>query len=174
MSAEAEAAAPPRADAADALAWIGLGLAVLLGSVFMDRLENQDVEPFAAPGLLPGLLGIALMGMGGILLVRSLRAGALAPGPAGPAGGLLGPAPGRAAGVIALCILFGGVLVGQGLPFWLAATIFVTAAILFLRRGPTGNWHLGPRQFGFALAVGLGAGLLITGLFQQLFLVRLP
>lgn len=87
---------------------------------------------------------------------------------------LLGPAPGRAAGVMGLCVLFGGGLVGRGLPFWLAATMFVSAAILFLRRGPAGEWRLGVRQVGFAVAVGLGAGLVITGLFQQLFLVRLP
>ena len=43
----------PRTDLADAMAWTGLGVAVLAGSWTMDRLENQDVPPFAAPGLLP-------------------------------------------------------------------------------------------------------------------------
>jgi hypothetical protein len=172
--AETDKAASPRADLADALVWLGLGGAILVGSLLMDRLEDQDVPPFAAPGLLPGLLGITLLLMGGTLLFRSLRAGGLAGGPAGPPGGLLGPAPGRAAVVIGLCVLFGGGLVGHGLPFWVAATVFVTASILFLRRGPAGEWHLGLAPVGFALAIGLGAGLVITLLFQQLFLVRLP
>ena len=73
-----------------------------------------------------------------------------------------------------LCVVFGGLLVGHGLPFWVAATIFVSAAILFLRRRPDGAWRTDPAAIGFALAVGLGAGLVITVLFQQLFLVRLP
>ena len=174
MSAGADEPAPPRADLADALAWLGSGGAILAGSLLMDRLEDQDVPSFAAPGLLPGLLGLALLLMGGILLFRSLRAGGLVRGPAGPPGGLLGPAPGRAAGTIGLCVLFGAGFVGHGLPFWVAATVFVAASILFLRRGPAGEWRPGPAPAGFALAVGLGAGLAITLLFQQLFLVRLP
>ena len=175
MSADAdEHAASPRANLADAIVWLGLAGAILAGSLLMDRLEDQDVPPFAAPGLLPGLLGIMLLLMGGTLLFRSLRAGGLDRGPAGPPGGLLGPAPGRAAGVIGLCVLFGAGLVGHSLPFWAAATVFVAAAILFLRRGPGGEWRLGPAPVGFALAIGLGAGLVITLLFQQLFLVRLP
>ena len=174
MSAGTDEPAPPRADLADALVWLGLGGAILAGSLLMDRLEDQDVPPFAAPGLLPGLLGLTLLLMGGILLLRSLRAGGFVRGPAGPPGGLLGPAPGRAAGIIGLCVLFGTGLVGHGLPFWVAATAFVAASILFLRRGPAGEWRLGPAPAGFALAVGLGAGLAITLLFQQLFLVRLP
>jgi hypothetical protein len=172
--AEPEGGAPPRADLADAVVWMGLGVAILAGSLLMDRLEDQDVPGFAAPGLLPGLLGITLLLLGGIMLFRSVRAGGLARGPAGPPGGLLGPAPGRAAGLIGLCVLFGGGLVGHGLPFWAAAAMFVTSAILFLRRGPGGEWRLGPRAMGFALAIGLGAGLVITLLFQQIFLVRLP
>ena len=176
MSTDAETgqAASPRADLADALVWLGLGGAILAGSLLMDRLEGQDVPPFAAPGLLPGLLGTTLLLMGGTLLFRSLRAGGRARGPAGPTGGLLGPAPGRAAGVIGLCVLFGAGLVGHGLPFWMAATVFVAASILFLRRGPGGKWRLGPAPAGFALTIGLGAGLVVTLLFQQLFLVRLP
>lgn len=163
-----EPASAPRADLADAIGWTALGVAVLVGSWTMDRLEDQDVPPFAAPGLLPGLLGIVLVVMGGLLTVRSLRRRGDAPI---ASAGLLGPAPGRALGVIGLCVAFGGGLVGHGLPFWVAAALFVTAAILFLRRGPE-RWAA--RNLAFAASVGLGAGLGVTVLFQQLFLVRLP
>lgn len=160
----------PRADFVDAIGWIALGVAVLVGSWTMDRLENQDVPPFAAPGLLPGLLGIVLVVMGGLLMVRSVRSAGFRSGRVA-AEGLLGPAPGRALGVIGLCMLFGGGLVGHGLPFWAAAALFVTVAIPFLRRGVQ---PLGLRTVGSAAVVGLGAGVGITLLFQQLFLVRLP
>ena len=174
MAAGADDAAPPRADLTDALVWLALGGAILVGSWMMDRLGAQDVPPFAAPGLLPGLIGIAMLLFGAILLVRSARGGGWAPGAGRLPGGLLGPAPARAAGVIGLCVLFGAGLVGHGLPFWAAATGFVAVAILFLRRGPAGEWRLGPAPVAFALAVGLGAGVGITLLFQQAFLVRLP
>ena len=62
----------------------------------------------------------------------------------------------------------------MGCRFWAAATVFVVVAILFLRRGPAGEWRLGPAPVAFALAVGLGSGIGITLLFQEAFLVRLP
>ena len=72
----------PRSDLADAAFWIVLGVAVLIGSFTMDRLERQGVNPYTVPGLLPGLLGIAMMALGGILALRSLRRGALIVPPA--------------------------------------------------------------------------------------------
>ncbi len=160
-------AMPPRSDLLEAGAWLVLGTAVLVASIRMDRLEDQDVPPFGAPGLLPGLLGLALLVMGGLFAARSLRRGALTV-PVRPTVA----APGRALLVIGLCVLFGTVLVGHGLPFWAAAAGFVTIAILLLRQGD--RPAIGLRAILSALAVGLGAGLGITLVFQQVFLVRLP
>jgi len=73
-----EAAPLPRSDLKDAVGWIAFGIAVLVGSITMDRLEQQHINPVTVPGLLPGLLGIAMILLGGVLGVRSLRRGALA------------------------------------------------------------------------------------------------
>ena len=73
---EREAHMPPRADLHDALGWIALGIAVLVGSLIMDRLEQQHINPYTVPGLLPGLLGLAMILLGGVLWVRSWRRGA--------------------------------------------------------------------------------------------------
>src|SRR5262245_64073543 len=70
--------APPRSDLKDAIGWVAFGIAVLVGSITMDRLEQQNINPVTVPGLLPGLLGIAMILVGGALGVRSLRRGALA------------------------------------------------------------------------------------------------
>jgi hypothetical protein len=78
--------------------------------------------------------------------------------------------------VLTLCLTFGVVLVGHGLPFWLAAAIFVTASILGLQyqqRKSTGQ-KLNARLLIKAAAIGLGAGIVITIVFQEIFLVRLP
>ena len=83
---------------------------------------------------------------------------------------------GRILLVIGLCLAFGVVLVGHGLPFWLAAAIFVTTAILALQyqaRRSTGE-PLTVRQVASTAAIGLGAGIAITIVFQEIFLVRLP
>src|SRR5258708_22172501 len=69
--------ASPRSDFVAALIWIAFGTAVAIGSWRMDRLENQDVNPYTVPGLLPGLLGLAIGFFGTLLLARAWRQGAL-------------------------------------------------------------------------------------------------
>ncbi len=163
-----------RSDFIGSLAWIGLGLAVLIGSITMDRLEAQDVNPYTIPGLMPGLLGIAMMILGTILAIRSWRRG-LAPGAP------TDPAARRAqikhlALVLALCLTFAVILVGHGLPFWVAGALFVSTAIPFLQgpqRRATGQ-KLTLRTICIAAVIGLGAGCAITLVFQKIFLVHLP
>ena len=60
--------------------WFGLGLvvfglAVAVESWRMPRLAELNVHPMTAPGLVPGLLGVVLFGLGGILFLRAARAG---------------------------------------------------------------------------------------------------
>lgn len=165
----------PRTDFLSAFGWMGLGIAILIGSVMMDRLENQDINPYTIPGLLPGLLGIAMTILGALLAIRSwrphlMRSTAADDTPANPAGRK------RLALVLGLCLAFGVGLVGHGLPFWLAAAIFVTAAILSLQyqQRTAAEPDFGIRQVVTATAIGLGAGIVITIIFQELFLVHLP
>src|SRR5205085_6756629 len=46
-----EELAPPRADLKDAIGWVVFGIAVLVGSITMDRLEQQNINPVTVPGL---------------------------------------------------------------------------------------------------------------------------
>ena len=103
-----------------ALGWMALGIAVLIGSITMDRLEQQNINPYTVPGLLPGLLGIAMIAAG-----RAARRCA-----AGGRGALSHPAAAAArrprasrraarAGASRCASPIGVVLVGHGLPFWL-------------------------------------------------------
>ena len=163
-----------RSDFLSALGWMGLGVAILIGSVTMDRLEKQDINPYTIPGLLPGLLGIAMTILGGLLALRSWRPHLLASRVSG--------APVNRAEqkrlllVLGLCLAFGVGLVGHGLPFWLAAAIFVTVAILSLQyqQHKSIDRRSSVRMLVKAAAIGLGAGIVITIVFQEIFLVRLP
>ncbi|MDB5804831.1 MAG: hypothetical protein JWN73_2153 [Betaproteobacteria bacterium] len=167
-------AATPRADFIAALVWIVFGAAVLIGSWRMDRLESQDINPYTIPGLVPGLLGIAVVFFGLLMLFRAWSQGALT-----PAGGADGreAKPGehrRFALVLLPCLIFGVGLLGHGLPFWAAAALYVTSTILILQypeRKAAGQLARGVVA---ATVIGLCAGGLITLVFQEFFLVRLP
>lgn len=165
----------PRADLHDALGWIALGLAVLAGSLAMDRLASQGINPYTIPGLLPGLLGIAMILLGGVLALRSLRRGALTQA-VRPATADEREQWRRIWIVAGLCIGYGAVLVGHGLPFWLASTIYVTGSIVVLQRlsRDPKQRALGTRAWTKALVIGLAASVVTQLVFQELFLVRLP
>lgn len=158
------------ADLVWSLIWIVFGAAVFYGAWTMDRLEAQHINPYTAPGLVPGALGIGLVGLGALLLFRSLRAGTAAPaGTASPP--LVTP---RLLVALALCLLYGIGLVGRGLPFWLATALFVFVAIAVFQwpeRRAQGQITRG-LLIALLCALGLAAG--VTLVFQELFLVRLP
>jgi len=167
--------APPRSDFKDAVGWTALGLAVLAGSITMDRLEQQNINPVTVPGLLPGLLGLAMVLLGAVLGLRSWRRGALHAAPA-PATAHTREERKRVWIAVALCVGYGVVLVGHGIPFWLASTVYVTATILVFRRmsPDPAERSLGARAWLQALAIGAIASVTTWLVFEQLFLVRLP
>jgi hypothetical protein len=162
--------ASARADLVWSLVWIVAGAAMLYGGVTMDRLERQNINPYTAPGLVPALLGLGLVLLGGALLVRSVRRGGIAPGAATPDR----TSWRRLALAAGLCIAYAGGLIGHGLPFWLATTLFVFVAIAALdwperrARGELG------RGLAVAAACAVGTAAAVTFVFQEVFLVRLP
>jgi Tripartite tricarboxylate transporter TctB family len=171
---ESEDTAGLRSDFLSAIGWMGLGIAILIGSVTMDRLEKQGINPYTIPGLLPGLLGIAMTILGALLAARSWRPHLLVSAANGvPADRAERK---RLLLVLGLCLSFGVVLVGHGLPFWLAAAIFVSTAILSLQyqQRKSSGQKLSARMVVTTVAIGLGAGIIITIVFQEIFLVRLP
>ena len=167
--------ASPRSDLKDAVAWIIFGIAVLVASVTMDRLEQQNINPVTVPGLLPGLLGIAMILLGAVMAVRSVRLGALAH--ATPARTPLQRESSRRVWIaIALCCGYGIVLVGHGIPFWLASTVYVTASILVFRRlsRDPEERRLDARAWTKALVIGATSSVVTWLVFERVFLVRLP
>lgn len=166
---------PPRADLYDALGWLVLGAALVIASWRMDRLEAQNINPVTVPGLLPGLLGLAMLGLGIVLGLRSWRRGALAQALA-PRTELQRTERLRIWVVVGLCVGYSVVLVGHGLPFWLASAIYVTASILILQRmSPEPQQRaLTPRVWLKAFVIGVLSAVITQLVFQEIFLVRLP
>jgi len=156
-----------RYDLPSGLGWIAVGAAIVYGSWTMDRLEYLHINPYTAPGLVPGVLGAMIVLCGALMALRALRAG-VAHGPRPPI------VTGRVALSLALCLCFALGLVGRGPPFWAAAALFLFLHIFlfeFVERRDQGT--LG-RGLLVALSVSAGATFLTTMIFQELFLVRLP
>jgi Tripartite tricarboxylate transporter TctB family len=171
------------ADRVGGFVWILFGAIVFYGSWTMDRLESQGVEPITAPGLLPGLLGLGMIGFGLVLVLR--RGAALHSGfePAGHLGIAAESNAGAPDTLIdwrrlglswLLSIAFAGVLLGRGLPFWLLAAAFMFLHLVLLEDDDRiAARPLGRRLIVAALIAG-GVAAAVTLIFQDLFLIRLP
>lgn len=171
---DAQRIAAARGDFVAAFAWIIFGVAVTIGAWNMDRLEKQDINPYTIPGLVPGLLGLAVIFFGLLMALRAWQRGALGPRVAQPVDPARSAARKRFAMVLTPCLVFGVVLLGHGLPFWLAAALFVAATISLLQYPERKANGQVLRGIAVATMIGLCAGGLITLIFQEFFLVRLP
>lgn len=164
----------PRSDLWQSIGWIVLGIATIVISLRMDRLEKQDINPYTAPGLLPGFLGAAILLFGGLMLYRSWRRGAFAVQPVRTATAADRHETRRMWTILALCIGFAGGLVGRGPPFWAAAAVFIAITVTILQFAERTAHGQVRRGLLVALSTGVIAGVVITFVFQEFFLVRLP
>lgn len=173
MESAPEGAISPRADLLSALVWVAVGLAIAIGSWRMDRLENLHINKYEIPGLVPGLLGSAIVLLGLVLALRALRQGALRP--TGAPAADRGPLRVYMATVIGAMLAYALVLVGHGLPFWLATLLFVAAFIFFFDRERQDALGRGrARQLALALVYGAATSAVVSLAFQEIFYVRLP
>ncbi|MEO5669505.1 MAG: tripartite tricarboxylate transporter TctB family protein, partial [Ramlibacter sp.] len=138
-------------------------------------LEAQHINPYTVPGLLPGLLGIAMILLGLVLAERSRERGAFTQARLPPTVDAREERK-RVWVVAALCVGYGVVLIGHGIPFWIASTIYVTASILIVQRMSRDPLQ---RQFtargvAKAVVIGLASSVITQLVFQEIFLVRMP
>lgn len=156
-----------------------LSVAIIYGAWTMDRLEIRQIHPLSVPGLLPGLLGIALAVCSALLIVKSLRHPRSpiesdgAPAEVAEAAQTDSGSWRRLATTAALCLVYALGLIGR-MPFWLATAIFVTAFIIVAEWDRGGDASSRYRRFAWALFLGLATGWAVSYVFSDLFLVRLP
>jgi len=128
----------------------------------MDRLASLSINPWSAPGLMPGVLGALMLVFGLALALRRSRPADVATG-----------SWHRTSLAVVLCVVFAGGLLGHGLPFWLTAATFLFVTIFAFRRmeapeAPRARLALS------SAAIAVVAALVISYLFEDVFLVRLP
>ncbi|NOZ32904.1 MAG: tripartite tricarboxylate transporter TctB family protein [Alphaproteobacteria bacterium] len=150
------------------------GIGVMVESARLPRLENQNINPFTVPGLVPGIIGILLVICGLFILIRStLRGGwRLGISTAGTAKWAKSSAVARSIVTLVLTISYALVLFPL-VPFWIATPLFIFSFIVTTEAMANGGWPK-PRALLTGLLVAVVAGGLIGYAFQELFFVRLP
>lgn len=154
--------------------WTLLGAAIVVLSWQMDRMTSQGATAHTAPGLWPGLVGLALAVLGGVLVLRSWRRAQRFGWDAAEADGTDYAPPSSFALAAAMFFVYALLLVGRGLPFWLGTAAFVAAFVfLFQHAQRKADGKIG-RGVVVALACGGLTALSVTLVFERLFYVRLP
>lgn len=163
-----------RADLITGLVFVALGFAVGIESYNMPRLEERSIDPWTAPGLVPGLLGIVIAVLGGAMALRSIAAGATRASASGDTDAAeMRSARTRLLLCLALCLGYALVLVGRA-PFWLATGLFVFAFVTIFEWRSDDDSRVRMGKLAAAFALSVAASLAIPYLFETLFLVRLP
>ena len=162
-----------RADLFGGFAWMAFGIAIVAGSLVMDRLEQFGATFYTAPGLVPGVLGATITVLGLLLVIRSLKTGAVA--------GLASPwamtAQGRssltrASVATALSLVYTLGLVGR-VSFPVATALFVFAFIMVFDVSASAPSRIA-RRATIAAITAVATSAVVTLVFERIFLVRLP
>ena len=158
-----------RSDLIGGAGWVVFGLAIVIGSVRMERFESMGAELYTMPGFVPGMIGglVALLGL--VLMLRGWarrsKETAIAVD-AEPVEPLLNR---RIVMTMLLSLVYAGLLIGRA-PFWLVTALFVAAFVaIFMPAEATPA-----RRAAVAVLAGVLTSAVVTLLFQQVFLVRLP
>ncbi|MBO6674260.1 MAG: tripartite tricarboxylate transporter TctB family protein [Rhizobiales bacterium] len=176
------------ADRWTSLALFAIGLAMLVGGYTMDRLEIRQIHPASIPGLVPMILGAAMM-LCAVLLFLAARAAHIArnaelanlagPSTAAQSDDALGETQQATTSnrdlffAAAYSVLYALALVGS-LPFAQATAIYIALFYTHFtwQRSATTGEHL--KRIAIAIAFGVIGAYAIASLFQYGFLVRLP
>ncbi len=157
---------PATADRLASVTFFVIGAAMTYGGYAMDRLEIRQIHPASIPGLVPMMLGAALM-ICAALLYRSARRAPAEEGVPEAAGGSMQDL--LAAAGMSLVYALG--LVGN-IPFVAATAIYIAAFTLYF--GRLRDERTGFGFIAFAVTYASVVAVLVAMLFRYGFLVRLP
>ncbi|MEI7496809.1 MAG: tripartite tricarboxylate transporter TctB family protein [Betaproteobacteria bacterium] len=166
----------PLSDFVFSLFWIALGSLIMLASWQMDRLERQGSTLYTAPGSYPGLLGSVLLILGVLLAARSYKAGGHRLERMDFHFSKIHLTSFLRVGVFLVFVLVYCVgLIGRsGIPFWVATFLFVTTFIILFNWQAISSEGFVKKVLVLAISMGVGTSFVVSYVFQELFLVRLP
>jgi len=158
-----------RSDIRGGVGWVAFGLVILVEALRMDRFTSMGATVYTMPGFVPGMIGVVIMALGLILALRSWRRLKTLSSPA-EFGDLAQPViNGRIGFTILLTLVYAGGLIGR-IPFWLATAVFV-GAFTWLFAPPEQSVQ---RRLTHCVLAGVLTSAVVSVVFQEIFLVRLP
>ena len=165
----------PRADFITSIGLIAFGIAVLVLSIQMPRFEDQGVNRFSVPGIVPGFLGSIIAVLGLVLFVRSIIRKGYRLGLDGAAVSRFFKAEmtKRFALTILVSVAYGWGLIGR-INYEIATAIYIFAFIVIFdvkwRQGIKTQW----KKILIAFVIAVLVGGVVGTTFRRLFLVNLP
>jgi hypothetical protein len=154
-----------RSDLLGGAGWLFFGVLIVAESLRMDRFTSMGAELYTMPGFVPGMIGSVIMVLGAVLMLRGWRR-RVASRQDAPEGPLLNR---RITLTLALSLSYAGGLIGRA-PFWLSTFLFVAAFVACFTPPATSPLRRGA----VAVLAGVLTTTIITLVFEQVFLVRLP
>ncbi|MBN2551270.1 MAG: tripartite tricarboxylate transporter TctB family protein [Spirochaetales bacterium] len=165
----------PRADFITSIGLIAFGIVVLVLSIQMPRFEEQGVNRFSVPGIVPGFLGSIVAVLGLVLFIRSIiRKGyKLDLGGAAVSGFFKAEMTKRFAVTILVSVAYGWGMIGR-VNYEVATALYIFAFIVIFdvkwRQGIKTQW----KKILIALIIAILVGGIVGTTFRRLFLVNLP
>jgi hypothetical protein len=165
----------PRADFITSIGLIAFGIAVLVLSIQMPRFEEQGVNRFSVPGIVPGFLGTIVAILGLVLFIRSIIRKGYKLGLNGTAIGRFFRAEmtKRFAVTILVSVGYGWGLLSR-VNYEVATAIYIFVFILIFDV----KWRQGMKRQWIKILVAAIIAVLVGGVvgttFRRLFLVNLP
>ncbi|WP_455383612.1 tripartite tricarboxylate transporter TctB family protein [Salinispira pacifica] len=164
-----------RADFLTSIFFVAFGIAVLIMSAQMPTYEARGINPYSAPGIVPGFLGAIIALFGLILFVRSILRKGHHLGINGRTirNFFTAEQTARLFLTLVISVLYALVLVGR-VPYAIATGVYCFVFVLLfeykLRTPILQQW----KTLLFALILAVATAASVTAVFQYLFLVNLP
>ncbi len=164
-----------RKDFVTSIVLIVFSLTVVVSSYTMPRLEHRNIDPFSAPGVVPGMIGLILLCLSLILFFRSIRRGGylFLTGGAGEHPNAATGAAQRVLLTLAISLIYATGLLGR-VDYTIATLLYIFSFIVIFEYRPQLSLSAQKKMIGLALVQALIAAVLITLVFRKLFLVDLP
>ena len=165
----------PRADFITSIGLIAFGIAVLVLSIQMPRFEEQGVNRFSVPGIVPGFLGSIVAVLGLVLFIRSIIRKGYKLGLDGAAVSRFFKAEmtKRFAVTILVSVAYGWGMIGR-INYEVATAVYIFAFIVIFdvkwRQGIKTQW----KKILIAAIIAVLVGGIVGTTFRRLFLVNLP
>ncbi len=163
----------PKADFYTSIVLTAFGAAVLVMCLQMPTMTETSHNPYAAPGIVPGLLGAVIALLGGFMFIRSLRQGGAGGISKGTVSGFLRDDTTLRMGKTIVLGVGYGFLLGH-VPFVLLTALYVLIFVLFFEYDPKKNLRSQARKVAAAALLAVATAVSVYAVFFYLFLVNLP